>query len=268
MVALVVLDNSASTVAAPAPRDVEDTRPRGVEILDGDLLEISLASLLFLVQYEAINGWLTVGARGLVTMTKGHISSARCGALRGHDALRELLFHRGGRFSIVRGELTGVEGPPVTNPTLAMMDAYRLRDEWTRLAPQILRVPAARPWRATGNPLDFIITHLDGRRSVAEALRAQDVAQSPLIDPLIEALATGQLERSHSHSNHASSSAAPTPTPAAADFYDLLERGRDRVRAGDYEGAHALLTLALALRPDDRVVQQNLRALVQRLRQA
>lgn len=259
-----MLGNGTSTAAtAPAPRDAEDARPQGVEVLAGDLLEISLASLLFLIQYEAISGWLTVGRRGVVTMTKGHISSARCGALRGHDALRELLFHRGGRFSIVRGELAAAEGPAVTNPTFAMMDAYRLRDEWTRLAPQVLRVPPARPWRATGSPLDFSVARFDGSRNVAEALRSQDGALSPLIDPLLEAVAAGQLERSSSATRD-----PPPPTAAAGDFYDLLERGRDRVRAGDYEGAHDLLTLALALRPDDRVVQQNLRALVQRLRQS
>ncbi len=265
MVDRVVLDSQSSTVAAlPAPRDTEDTRTRGVEILAGDLFEISLASLLFLVQYEAINGWLTITKRGVVTMTKGQLSSARCGSLRGHDALRELLFHRGGHFSIVRGEPSGTEGPAVTNPTFAMMDAYRMRDEWNRLAPQILRAPAARPWHATGGPIDATVGQFDGHRSVAEALRSQDGALCPLIDPLLAAIASGQLERI---SGDAAAAAVP-PSAASNDFYELVERGRDRVRRGEYKPAHDLLTQALALRPDDRVVQQNLRALVQRLRQS
>lgn len=269
MVDRVVLNNQTSTVAAlPAPRDTEDIRARGVEILAGDLFEISLASLLFLVQYEAINGWLTIAKRGVVTMTKGHISSARCGSLRGHDGLRELLFHRGGRFSIVRGELEGTEGPPVANPTFAMMDAYRLRDEWTRLAPQILRVPAARPWRATGGPLDATVAQFDGRRGVAEALRSRDGALCPLIDPLLEAIATGLLERISGGAAATEVAPAAAVPAAIGDFYELVERGRDCVRRGEYKAAHDLLTQALALRPDDRVVQQNLRALVQRLRQS
>lgn len=232
----------------------------------GDLFEISLASLLFLVQYEGINGWLTVAKRGVVTMNKGHISAARCGSLRGHDGLRELLFHRGGRFSIVRGEPLGTEGPAVANPTFAMMDAYRLRDEWTRLAPQVLRVPSARPWRNNGGPLDLTVAQFDGRRNVAEALRSQDGALSPLIDAVLEAVTAGRLERGN---GSAAPSAPPAAEPSAVgDFYDLVERGRDHVRRGDYKAAHDLLTRALALRPDDRVVQQNLRALVQRLRQS
>lgn len=267
MVDQVVLDNQTSTVAAlPAPRDTEDTRARGVEILAGDLFEVSLASLLFLVQYEAISGWLTVARRGVVSLTRGHIASARCGSLRGHEGLRELLFTRGGRFSIVRGELESTEGPAVTNPTFAMMDAYRLRDEWNRLAPQILRTPAARPWRPTGGPIDATVAQFDGRRSVAEALRSQDGALCPLIDPLLEAIAAGLLERISSGATAAAAAAVATPA-VSSDFYELVERGRDHVRRGEYRAAHDLLTQALALRPDDRVVQQNLRALVQRLRQ-
>lgn len=265
MVDRVVLDNQSSTIAAsPAPRDTDDTRSRGVEILAGDLFEVSLASLLFLVQYEAISGWLTIARRGVVTLNKGHISSVRCGSLRGHDGLRELLFHRGGHFTIVRGELEATEGPAVHNPTFAVMDAYRLRDEWNRLAPQVLGVPAARPWRATGGPLAATVAQFDGRRSVAEALRSQDGAISPLIDPLLEALASGQLERVSGGGAVAPASPGPAPD---SDFYELVERGREHVRRGDYKAAHGLLTQALALRPDDRVVQQNLRALVQRLRQ-
>jgi len=145
-----------------------------------------------------------------------------------------------------------------------MMDAYRMRDEWNRLAPQILRAPAARPWHATGGPIDATVGQFDGHRSVAEALRSQDGALCPLIDPLLAAIASGQLERI---SGDAAAAAVP-PSAASNDFYELVERGRDRVRRGEYKPAHDLLTQALALRPDDRVVQQNLRALVQRLRQS
>lgn len=239
----------------------------GVEVLAGDLVEISLASLLFLVQQEVIDGWLTVGRRGVVTMRRGQIIAARCGALRGQDALRELIFHRGGRFSIVRGEVRDEDqdGPHVANPTLAMMDAYRLLDEWARLLPQVLRVPAAKPWRATGGVLDSFVAEFDGRRSLADIARVQGYPLTLLIDPLLEAIAAGLLVRS-------SGGGVPAPvslsTPASEDFYELLERGRECVRRGEFNEAYTLLTQALALRPDDRVVQQNLRALTQRLRQS
>lgn len=95
----------SSTASVLTPRPGEARKPDGVEVLGGDLVEISLSSLLFLVQQEVIDGWLTVGRRGVVMMRKGQIIAVRCGSLCGHDALREFIFHRGGRFSIVRGEV-------------------------------------------------------------------------------------------------------------------------------------------------------------------
>lgn len=264
------LSSSAPVLARQA---AEPRHPDGVEVLAGDLVEISLPSLLFLVQQEVLDGWLNVGQRGVVALRKGQIVSVRCGALRGHDALKELIFHRGGRFSIIRGELRDADedGPHVANPTLAMMDAYRLLDEWARLQPQVLRIHPGKPWRPTGGPLDLVVGELDGRRSLAEICRAQLHPLTLLIDPLLAAITGGLLVRS--------AGAAPVspqpqpqpqpqpPPPPPVDFYDLVERGRECVRRGQFTEAYTLLTQALALRPDDRVVQQNVRALTQRLRQ-
>ncbi len=257
------------TASVLTPRPVEARRHDGVEVLAGDLVEISLSSLLFLVQHEVIDGWMTVGRRGVVTMRKGQIIAVRCGSLRGHDALRELIFHRGGRFSIVRGEVRDEDqdGPHVANPTLAMMDAYRLLDEWARLLPLVLRVPAAKPWRATGGALDSLVAKFDGRRSLAEIVRVEAFYLTLLIDPLLEVIAAGLIVRSSSSSGSSGGESVQVPTPTSEDFYELLERGRDCARRGQFNEAHTLLTQALALRPDDRVVQQNVRALTQRLRQ-
>lgn len=61
---------------------------------------------------------------------------------------------------------------------------------------------------------------------------------------------------------------APTPPPASPaetdDYYDLLDRAREQLRAADIDAAEALLLRALRVRPGDRVVQQNLRALARR----
>jgi hypothetical protein len=61
---------------------------------------------------------------------------------------------------------------------------------------------------------------------------------------------------------------APTPPPATPvetdDYYELLDRAREQLRAADIDGAEALLLRALRVRPGDRVVQQNLRALARR----
>ncbi len=246
----IMLEATVIGSAEPAPR------PLGIEILGGDLFEIGLTSLLYLAHFETLTGWLVVGTRGIVTLHRGQPGFTRAGSLRGVEALRELLFHRGGRFSLIRGAPELAE-QPLDNTTAVMMDAYRLRDEWTRIAPLVLRL--ARPWHATG-PLAATLARLDGRRTLADAARDSDGPLTPQIDPLVQALANGQLER-------AGSPPAPAPHPDTDDFYALQDRGRTLMRRGEHEAARATLERALALRPDDRVVQQNLRALAQRLRQ-
>ena len=250
------------TPATSTARTDDDERPRGVEVLTGDLFEISLASLLNLVQHEALTGWLSVARRGAITLKKGQLRSARCGPLDGIDGLRELIFHRGGHFSLVRGEPAESDDPPITCGTFALMDAYRLRDEWARLAPMSLRTAGGCAWQPTGGPIDQVATRFDGRRTVAEAVRAGDGPLTPLIDPLLQALTNGLLERVARPET-----AAQPAGPQSNDFYELVDLGRERMRRGEHEAAQTLLLQAMALRPDDRVVQQNLRALAQRLRQ-
>jgi len=242
----------ATAIIVPAD---PEPRPLGIEILGGDLFEIGLTSLLYLAHFETLTGWLVVGDRGVVTLHRGQPGHTRAGSLRGVDALRELLFHRGGRFSVIRG-VPDVPEAPLDNTTAVMMDAYRLRDEWARIAPLVLRL--TRPWHPAG-PLAATLARLDGRRTLPDAARDSDEPLTPQIDPLLHALGQGLLER-----------VGPTAAPAPAssdDFYALLDRGRELMRRGEHEAACAALERALALRPDDRVAQQNLRALTQRRRQ-
>lgn len=236
-------------------RGGEETR--GVEILSGDLRDISLISLLQLAQYEGTSGWLRVVRRGEIALRRGHVLDARCGALTGLEALRELLFHRGGRFSLLRGEPDC--SPAIDNVTFAVMDAYRLRDEWTRLAEVVLTPTSELPWRPTGGLLDRLVVQFDGQRSVAEALAAAPDAPcctTLLLDALLDALRLGLLRRI----------TAPVPLVAEPDldFYELIDRARALMRGDNDEAAERLLRRALALRPEDRVAQQNLRALSQR----
>jgi hypothetical protein len=235
-------------------------RPRGVEILQGDLFEVGLAALLQLAQYEALSGWLEVARRGAITLYKGQAVDSRCAALRGLDALRELLFHRGGRFSLRRGA-TEPPGGPALSVTFALMDAYRLRDEFARVSDCAFRAPPARPWPDVGAPVDRVVARCDGRRTLAQACQAADEPFTLVIDPLLHAIGDGRLERADLVH------AARDDLPAGADFFELVDRGRDLMRQGEHRSAHAVLLRALALRPDDRVVQQNLRALAQRLQQ-
>lgn len=233
-----------------------DSRRLGVEILSGNLGDISLISVLQLGQYERVSGWLDVRRRGYVVLRTGQVIDAQCGMLRATEALRELLFHQGGHFCLVRGEPQGAS--VIDNPTFAIMDAYRLRDEWRRLADAVL-VPAHEAgWTPVGGLLDEVAALLDGRRSVAE-VAAVVGSVTLLIDTLQDALALGLLRRT---------AVAAVEVEPVGDFYDLIDRAQAEMRGANYDVADRLLQRALSLRPEDRVALQNYRALSQRRRSA
>lgn len=236
--------------------EIIDNHDGGVEILSGDLSDISLTSLLQLAQYEAISGWLCIARRGEIALNKGHVLDASCGSLTGLEALRELLFHRGGRFSLVRGEPKGARA--IENVTFAVMDAYRLRDEWTRIAGVVLRPAARETWRPTGGLLDALVVHFDGRRTVADSIAVAAGCATLMLDALLDAMNLGLLVR-------VAVPAVPADEPNLG-FHELIDHARALLRSGNYETAERHLQRALALRPDDRVAQQNLRALTQRRR--
>lgn len=235
--------------------ELEERHRSGAEIVSGQLGRISLGALLHLAQYEGLSGWLCVARRGEIAIERGTVLDAVCGELKGFEALRELLFHRGGRFSFVDGETEG--RPVIENATLAMLDAYRLRDEWAKVAGLVLQ-PAAGGWQPTGSALDALVPLLDGRRSAAEAVAESGGYVTAILDALSAALGRGQLVRV--------AGSRGGGTEAGADFYELLDRAQGFMRGGNYEAAEGLLRRAIALRPDDRVAQQNLRAVLQRRR--
>lgn len=243
-------------LVANSERATVERHANCVEILSGDLADISLTSLIQLAQYEVFSGWLVIARRGEIAIGKGHVLDATCGPLSGVEALRELLFHRGGRFRLLRGE------PPVRraieNVTFAVMDAYRLRDEWGRLAGLVLAPTSDQPWKPTGGLLDSVVVNLDGRRTLAEAVAASSGFFTLVIDALLDALNLGLVVRVAAR--------APAAAEPNLDFYELMDRGQALMRGGSYEAAERMLSRALALRPDDRVAQQNLRALTQRRR--
>lgn len=249
-------------------RERSEASSRVVALLDGELQDISLPSLLQLAQAEAITGKLLLHGRGEIALLKGHVGAVVCGTLGGIEALRELAFHDRGRFSLVRCEPGGDRC--ADNITFALMDAYRLRDEWNRLAGATLRRIAERPWKPTGGLLDEVVLDLDGRRTLAEILHHRPHGLTLVLDALLDALGLGLLERVPTARTAAPvlalapPIAAPDPAPDPADFDALVERGRALFRTRELDAAEALLRQALALRPDDRAVQQNLRLLARR----
>nr|WP_263429533.1 DUF4388 domain-containing protein [Nannocystis pusilla] len=233
-------------------------RPRSTELLRGDLRDVSLVSLLQLAQVEAVSGWLRVEGRGEIALLKGHVGSVVCGRLSGVEALRELAFHDRGRFVLARGEPAGDRCGD--NVTFALMDAYRLRDEWKRLADAVLRRVDERPWKPTGGPFDPIVLELDGQRTLSELVDPDLGIATLVIDAALDALRLGAIERVPAAQRR-------PPALAAVDTEDIdvmVERGRELLRRGDLDAAEQLLRRALTRRPGDRVIQQNLRALARR----
>lgn len=228
--------------------------PEETELFRGDLQDVGLNSLAQLAQAEALSGWIRVDGRGEVTLVRGRLTGAACGALRGVEALRELMFLREGRYVVLRGRPPA--GEPLAGVVHASMDAYRLREEWSRLAGQALRRVDPR-WRPSGHPVDRLVAALDGRRGLAELVAELGVAVTVILDPLLDALERGLVER------------APPPVVAPEPnepehLGDLVDRARELARAGQLDAAERALQRALAQRPDDRVIQQNLKALARR----
>lgn len=63
---------------------------------------------------------------------------------------------------------------------------------------------------------------------------------------------------------HGPAVAWPRGFPETSDPFELIDHARDLMRVAEFETAETLLLRALVLRPGDRVIQQNLRALARR----
>ncbi|MEZ4385202.1 MAG: DUF4388 domain-containing protein [Nannocystaceae bacterium] len=245
----------------------------GQRILSGDLGDISLPTLLQLVQIETISGWMTIDNHARIDVSRGHLVGARIGALTGVEALREILFQEGGTFQVLRGEPEG--GDAIECVPFAVMDACRLRDEWDRIAGKILRMSGDHTWKATGTAVDAVMAAVDGERSIHEI--SVDLGQPPtlIVDGILDAMAMGLVSVAGSKPVDASLPAHVTLVEEALDggdifdeedgeeidFYELLDRARTLLRSGELDAAETAVRRALRERPDDRVARQNLRAI-------
>jgi hypothetical protein len=267
-------------------------------ILSGALDDISLPTLLQLVQMEALSGWIDVRGRGSIALIKGHVVEARAGKLSGVEGLRELLFGEGGAFVVSRGD--PIASDSIECVPFAVMDACRLQDEWARLGGKILRLRGGATWKPTGAPADLVLSTLDGVRSLAELIQASGAPATLVLDAIIDAMEVGLLEQIGAKvlpirqrepdpeplwptpplaappltppplapPTVTSAAPAPPPTPEAAwdedidpneDLEALLSRARKHLKERDFTAAEALFLRALARSPGDRVIQQNLR---------
>ena len=102
-----------------------------------------------------------------------------------------------------------------------------------------------------------------GRDGLARVALSRAEKRNALSGALIDALtqAVAELSRDEALRCVARDHRLALSEPDA-DFFTLIDRARDHVRAGDLDSAEVALHLALSLRPGDRLARQNLRRLL------
>lgn len=235
------------------------------ELFGGGRDRVGLASILQLVEAEGLDGWLVLEPGGRLGFSSGAVCAAECGDLTGRDAVRGLFLTEGGRFAFHDTEPP--HGAPLGSLIALIMDGLRLSDEWNRLAPLCLR-PA--PGAELNGPLQDLAGALDGARTLFEALERAQVAVPLVVDGLLEALERGHLDEAApadpDRVAELRSKREPEPEPEpepdpleGLDAFELLDLGRSRIKARDFDGAVAAFERAHDLRPEDRIVRQNLK---------
>ncbi len=236
----------------------------GQSILCGELAEISLSTILHLMDLESLTGWLLIDGDARIDFHAGHVTTASKGALRGACALREILVCGGSAFEVFRGEPRSEV--VMCRISLTILDAFRLRDEWQKMETSVLRLVGDQRWHPTGGGVDALMEQLDGKRTLAELVRHTGLSLGTVVEEILEAKTLGLVEVCE----HCDEPVRRKKTPsisaihygadsAAVDFFELLDRARVSIRQRSLESAEELLNRALHLRPNDRIAQQNLR---------
>ena len=235
----------------------------GQSILRGELAEISLSTLLHLMDLESLTGWLVVDGEARIDFHAGHVTTASKGALRGPCALREILVCGGSSFEVFRGSPRSTVA--MRRISLIILDAFRLRDEWLKMEHSVLRLVGDQRWHPTGGGVDALMEQLDGKRTLAELVRQTGLSLGTVIEEIREAKTLGLVEVCESSGVPVRQAKSSLSTihygvdSAAVDFFELLDRARGSIRRRDFVLAEDLLCRALQLRPNDRIAQQNLR---------
>ncbi len=236
-----------------AKHDEGDSR---VCILTGRLRYINFGTLLGLLAGERYSGWLTVKDVGAIGLCNGNVTCASTQAATGTRAVFELFLVGDGEFMFEVGDCP--HGPALGSVMALSMEGCRLLDEWNRLSAMVLGAYQGRAGAAYRGLIDDFEGLLDGVTTVGEL--AMELAAPPLelIDPLLADLAAGIV----------ANVAPPDPKRAQAavngqhdnpSSFELIDRSRELMRAGDLTRAAIALRRVLRVEPQNRVARQNLR---------
>lgn len=224
-------------------------------VLHGDLTQVSLASILQLIDAECVTGRLALQPAGEVWVLEGQPLDATLPPQRGLDALMGLFLAPLTGFDLHQEPAPA--GQPLGPMTPLVLSALRVSDEWSRLGPMVLRpAPGAQPALPSG-----LAGALDGSCTLAEAVALQGLPPSRVVDPVLDALEARALVQAAPPDPERARAAAAPPRPE--EFFELIDQGRVELRAGRLAQAEVAFRRALLARPGERLAEQNLRRVLQ-----
>ncbi len=250
-------------VIAVVTRAAESSvRNTGQSILCGELDEISISTLLHLMELESLTGWVSIDRVAMIDFHAGHVTTASIGSLSGACALQEIVIQGGTTFEVFRGNPR--QTTVMCRISLMLLDAFRLRDEWLKIEDSTLRLVGDQRWHPTGRGVDALMEQLDGKRSLADLAGRTGLPLGTIVEEIIEAKTLGLVEVCEPCNvpkprKKAPRSGAIHYGSGGVDFFELLDRARASIRRRSFAAAEALLSRALNMRPGDRIAQQNLR---------
>jgi hypothetical protein len=227
------------------------------EILRGDLEVLNLASVLQLIEAEAVTGRMSFDQGAEILFKHGQLVSATIGQRRGLQAVEEMFLTPMATFVLSQVEVQ--EERVLGMMTGVIMSGLRLSDEWARLSPLVL---GPRPDRVIQDAaLLALVRQMDGARTFVEVVQAAGTYPVAAIDPVVRGLDEGLL-REVSAPAPERAKAALNP-PGAEEYYPLIDEGRTHLKLGQLAEAEAAFRRAQLARPDDRLAEQNLRRVLQ-----
>ena len=136
------------------------------EILRGDLEVLNLASVLQLIEAEAVTGLMTFDQGAEIRFKHGQLVSATIGHRKGVQAVEEMFLTPMATFVLSQAEVQ--EERVLGMMTGVIMSGLRLSDEWARLSPLVL---GPRPGREIKDPaLAALVKQMDGARTFVEVV--------------------------------------------------------------------------------------------------
>lgn len=238
-----------------------------VPLLQASTEVLSLSTLLYVADTEAITARVFITPRGTLDIVEGEIVGASIGELTGVDALLELFVDQGTAVVLRPPAVRG--GASLGGTVRLMFEGARRADEWER----VRSCPVA--WRTGVPEVDPVLTPLlsavDGVRTGHEVAQVSGLPRHLVGDVLAGWLEEGLIRLGRPRETVANTADNRTQdAPAAVEpatavelgdlgFFDCIDEGRAAYKRGELDQAIAAFEAALAHRPGDRLASQNLK---------